>query len=66
LLRQLRDQPGRTWAQVPGTLSPTAILLPAHWLATALDCRSRLRPSLFGDRAHTPEPVGMADAADQD
>ena len=48
LLRQLRDNPGRSWPQLAQTpLSAADVALPAQWLAGAIECRSPLRNRLF-------------------
>jgi DNA repair protein RecO (recombination protein O) len=48
LLRELQQTPGRQWPQlVPPVAARIAAPLPAVWLATATEQRSRLRPLFF-------------------
>jgi DNA repair protein RecO (recombination protein O) len=50
-LRVLRDQPGRSWPELPGPVPTGAAALPAAWLAQALERRCRLRRHVFAPAA---------------
>lgn len=50
LLRALRDQPGKTWPELPASGVGGGVPLCGGWLAAALDRRGRSRGELFAPR----------------